>query len=163
MSSILLCPDGSPYEDLISLEAIPIQNAYLLQGRYYDINSLYSYVMSRQYHVIPHTRQELTISQEKDIIRAYTNKCNNQHQRHHVREVRKDSSVFGIECILLDYTIDKNAIIYEKNGDGRVNKYYSVVPYFQGGRTYFVHTTEKVIRARDIVGYSLPCDQIGVV
>lgn len=160
MADILLASDGSPYEDLISLEPIPIKNAYLLDGRYYDIASLYVYVKANgDLCVVPHTRKPLSREHQYAIL----NHSQNNEQRHYVRVFSRGHTASEVEYIEFDDFVPVGTIVYEKNGLGRINQYKTIVPYFKNTMTCFVHTREKTIKAVDIIGCSFPSDQIGVV
>lgn len=165
MEKVLLASDGSPYEDLITLDPILADNAYLLDGRYYDITSLYGYVTSNTYRcVVPHTRTLLDNEKRSAILGAYNAKhTHRSHQRHHVRKFNKGMTASAVEYIDFDESVPTGTIVYEKNERGEVNKYTTVVPYFKGNLACFVHTREKTIKAVDVIGYSLPGDQIGDV
>lgn len=164
---ILFDSDGFPYEDLITLEPISVKNAYCLDGRYYDINSLQSYVNSNtdSVHVVPHTRAVLTINQKNDIINAHNAIIihKNIHQRHHVKIFDKGFTQSGVEYIKFRHNIPIGTIIYDKNQFGTINKYTTIIPYFENNLTCFVMTREKTVKASDVIGYSLPSDQIGTV
>lgn len=160
----LLDNDGKPYEDLLTLEPIPKRNAYLLHGRYYDINSLHSYITSIcNTHVIPHTRQVFSQHDRNHIINAYNEYKKGDHQRHNIKTFEKGRTYFDVEYVIVRELLPAGSILYEKDEHGIIKKCMLVCPLFAGNMTCFVHTQEKVLKACDVIGYSTPDDQIGVV
>ena len=167
------------YEDAITLEPIPRKDMYLLRKRYYDIKSLYKYITTTHGpKYVPHTMEPLNQQILLEIKHHYKTIYPNEnihpgeiirHQRFYVRPIQKHTCVHS-DYFIPDEPLPVGTLFYDKR-DGRVRTFRCDRVYEPGDKIFYLQpaaytslhfpipSSPDIVATRDLLGYSLPCDQ----
>ena len=116
---------GNPLEDPTSLIPIEVINAILFDNKFYDVNTLYSWINARGSNkTVPHTRRSFIRTEIEDIERLYRN-----NMKIKKRHLRKPKNEYNFD------TRDYNKRFYLQTKD---NKYFKIIKNTENNRNIII-------------------------